>query len=160
VIVLLFPLSTYSLSRLLYIPTEDVNQILEDFHSILDILEDQTCLLRLHHPLFRDFLLDKERCSDSKFWVDEKEAHRRLTESCIRLMSASLKQDICDVDAPGVFVTDIASSRVKQCLPLEVKYACLYWIQHFQKSGAQLHDNDYVYLFLQVHLFHWLEALS
>jgi hypothetical protein len=160
VVVLLSPLSAYSLSRLLYIPTEDVNQILEDLHSILDIPEDQTCLLRLHHPSFRDFLLDKDRCSNPKFWVDEKQAHRRLAESCIRLMSTSLKQDICGVDAPGILVTDIASSRVEQCLPLEVKYACLYWIQHLQKSSAQLHDNDYVHLFLQVHLLHWLEALS
>jgi hypothetical protein len=160
VVVLLSPLSAYSLSRLLYIPTEDVNQILEDLHSILDISEDQTCLLRLHHPSFRDFLLDKDRCSDPKFWVDEKQAHRRLAESCILPMSNSLKQDICGVEAPGVLVTNVASSLVEQCLPLEVKYACLYWIQHLQKSGAQLHDNDQVHRFLQVHLLHWLEALS
>jgi hypothetical protein len=160
VVVLLSPLSAYSLSRLLYIPTEDVNQILEDLHSILDISEDQTCLLRLHHPSFRDFLLDKDRCSDPKFWVDKKQAHRRLAESCILLMSNSLKQDICGVKAPGVFVTNVASSLVDQCLPLEVKYACLYWIQHLQQSGAQLHDNDQVHRFLKVHLLHWLEALG
>jgi hypothetical protein len=33
-------------------------------------------------------------------------------------------------------------------------------IQHLEKSGAQLHDNDQVHRFLQVHLLHWLEALS
>ena len=36
----------------------------------------------------------------------------------------------------------------------------LYWIQHLEKSGAQLHDNDQVHRFLQVHLLPWLEALS
>jgi hypothetical protein len=75
-------------------------------------------------------------------------------------MSASLKQDICGVDTPGVLVTDIASSRVEQCLPLEVKYACLYWIQHLQKSSEQLYDDDQAHQFLQVHLLHWLKALS
>jgi hypothetical protein len=59
-----------------------------------------------------------------------------------------------------MLVTDIESSRVKQCLPLEVQYACLYWVQHFQKCGAQLYDNDQFHQFLQVHLLHWLEALS
>jgi len=37
---------------------------------------------------------------------------------------------------------------------------CLsYWIQHLQKSGTQLQDNDQVYQFLQEHLLHWPEAL-
>jgi hypothetical protein len=34
------------------------------------------------------------------------------------------------------------------------------WIQHLQKSGAQLYDNDQVHQFLEAHLLHWLEALS
>jgi hypothetical protein len=51
-------------------PKQDVAQTLQDLHSILDIPENQTCLLRLHHPSFHDFLLDEGRCSDLKFWVD------------------------------------------------------------------------------------------
>ncbi|KAF2491462.1 WD40 repeat-like protein [Lophium mytilinum] len=39
-------------------------------------------------------------------------------------------------------------------------YACLYWIQHLQKSGRQLHGNDQILQFLQEHLLHWLEALA
>jgi hypothetical protein len=57
-------------------------------------------------------------------------------------------------------VDDVESSRIEQFLPPEVRYACLYWIQHLQKSGAQLHENDYVHQFLQKHLLHWLEALG
>jgi hypothetical protein len=62
--------------------------------------------------------------------------------------------------APGVLATDIKSGQVEQCLPPEIKYACLYWIQHLQKSSAQLYDNDQTHQFLQVHLLHWLEALG
>jgi hypothetical protein len=75
-------------------------------------------------------------------------------------MSASLKQDICSLNAPGVLVTDVESSRVERSLPPEVQYTCLYWIQHLQKSCVQLHDNDQVHQFLQRHLLHWLEALG
>ena len=75
-------------------------------------------------------------------------------------MSSSLKQDICGLDAPGVLVGEVDSSRVETCLPPEVQYACLYWIEHLQKSGGQLHDNDQVHQFLQTHFLHWLEALS
>jgi hypothetical protein len=75
-------------------------------------------------------------------------------------MSTSLKQDVCGQEAPGTLVADIESSRLEKCLPPEVRYACLYWIQHLQKSNAQLYDNDKIHQFLQVHLLHWLEALG
>jgi hypothetical protein len=160
IVVLFSPLSADSLARLLNIAKEDINQSLEDLHAILDIPKDQTHLLRLHHPSFRDFLLNRDRCGNVHFWVDDKQVHRTLAESCIQLMSASLKQDICGLDAPGALVADIESSRVERSLPPELQYACLYWIQHLQKSDAQFYDNGQVHLFLQVHLLHWLEALG
>ena len=75
-------------------------------------------------------------------------------------MSNSLKQDVCRQGAAGTLVADVDRSLIERCLPPEVRYACLYWIQHLQKSGTQLYDNDHVYQFLQEHLLHWLEALS
>ncbi|KAH9209096.1 WD40-repeat-containing domain protein, partial [Leptodontidium sp. 2 PMI_412] len=160
VAVLSSQLSAYALAKLLHITKQEVDQTLEDLRDILDIPEDQTRPLRLHHPSFRNFLLSKDRCIDSKFWVDEKQAHRILAESCIRLMSTSLKQDICGLGTQDVHATDIKSSQIEQCLPFEVQYACLYWVQHLQKSDIQLYDNDQVHRFLQTHLLHWLEALS
>ena len=134
--------------------------MLKDLHAILNIPKDQIRPLCLHHPSFRDFLFDKDRCGNSNFWVDEKQAHRTLADNCIRLMSTSLKQDICHLGAPGVFVADVGRGRVEQYITPEIQYASLYWVQHLQKSGIQLHDNDQVHQFLQVHLLHWLEALS
>jgi hypothetical protein len=84
-VVLLSPLSTSSLSKLLHLPREDVDTIFNDLYAILDIPDDPTRPLRLHHPSFRDFLLNKDRCGD--FWVDEKEAHQKLATGCIQLMS-------------------------------------------------------------------------
>jgi hypothetical protein len=155
IVVLFSPLSPSSLAGLLGVP---VNRTLNDLHSILDIPEGHAQPIRLHHPSFRDFLLDQSRCTDSKFLVDKKEAHQMLADHCIRLMSTALKQDICGVGAPGTLVTDIQSSRVEQCLPPEVQYACLYWVQHLEKCDGQSYDN--VHQFLQTHLLHWLEALS
>ena len=160
IVVLLSPLSAHSLSRLLDVSNEDIDQTLEDLHAILDIPEDPTRPLRLHHPSFRDFLLDKDRCGDLNFWVDEKQVHQTLADNCIRLMATSLQQDICNLGTHGVLVTDIDSGRLEHFLPPEVQYACLYWIHHLQKSGAQLYDDDQVHQFLQNHLLHWLEALS
>ena len=160
IVTLFSPLSIQSLSELINIPKEEVVQTLDDLHAILDIPQDQISPIRLHHPSFRDFLCTKERCSDSNFRVDEKHAHQILAEYCIQLMSKSLKKDICQQEAPGTFVTDVENCRIEQYLPPSVQYACLYWIQHLQKSGTQLYDNGYVYQFLQIYLLYWLEALG
>ncbi|KAH6703049.1 WD40-repeat-containing domain protein [Leptodontidium sp. MPI-SDFR-AT-0119] len=158
IVVLLSPLSISSLSRLLHLPKEEVDQTFEDLYGILDIPEDPTRPLRLHHPSFRDFLLNKDRCGD--FWVNEKEAHQLLAASCIQLMSQTLKKDICGMHSPGSQASQVESSWIEKCLPPEVQYACLYWVQHLQRSGSQVHDGEEVHRFLQAHLLHWLESLG
>jgi hypothetical protein len=156
--ILISPLSPYSLSKLLYVPKEEFDQTLDELHAILDV--HQARPLYLHHPSFRDFLLDKNRCNDPKFWVDEKQAHQELGRSCIQLLSTSLKEDICDVKIPGLNIVEVESSRIEQCIPLEVQYACLYWVQHVRKGGIKLRDDDEIDQFLRHHFLHWLEALS
>lgn len=160
IVSLFSPLSIVSLGRLLSVRKQMLDQLLKDLHAILDIPKAEICPLRLHHPSFRDFLLSEDRCKDPNFLVDEKQAHRMLAESCIQLMSTILKQDIYGLDAPGALVTNIDSSRVEHCIPPELQYACLYWIQHLQKSRTLLRDNDQVHKFLQEHLLHWLETLG
>jgi hypothetical protein len=75
-------------------------------------------------------------------------------------MSEKLRRDICGLSSPGALATDVQQERIKQCLPAELQYACLYWVQHIQKSETQLQDDREVHVFLQKHLLHWLEALS
>ena len=160
IVVLFSPLPTLSIAKLLNIPREDINQTLEDLHAILNIPKQQSHPIRLHHPSFRDFLLDKDRCGDACFWVDEKRAHKDLAGHCITLMSTTLKQNICDLQNPGSLTTDIERSRVEQSLSPEVQYACIHWVQHLLKGDVQLQDNSQVHEFLQKHLLHWLESMS
>ncbi|KAG9245486.1 heterokaryon incompatibility protein-domain-containing protein [Calycina marina] len=157
-VVLRTSLSALSLSRLLGLPKKEVYQTFADLHTILNIPDDSTHQLRLHHPSFRDFLLNKDR--SGKFWVNEEETHQRIAARCIQLMSQTLKKDICDIHAPGSQVTEVESSRIQKCLPPEVQYACLYWVQHLSRSGFQAYDRGEAHMFLQIHLLHWLEALA
>ena len=160
IVVLFSPLSILSIAKLLNIPREGVNQTLEDLHAILNIPKQQSHPIRLHHPSFRDFLLDEDRCGEAHFWVDEKRAHKDLADYCITLMSTTLKQNICDLQNPGSLTTDVERSRVEQTLSPEVQYACIHWVQHLQKGDVQLQDNSQVHKFLQEHLLHWLESMS
>ncbi|KAI9770260.1 MAG: hypothetical protein M1840_003418 [Geoglossum simile] len=160
IVILFSSLSAVSLAKLLHIPEMRTDQMLGNMHSIIEVPKDQDHPIRLHHPSFRDFLLDKQRCCDERFWVDEKKAHKALAKSCLRLMSKNLKKDICDLRAPGTLASEVDSCRVEQCLPADLQYACRYWVQHLQQAQIDLCSHGQIYEFFQKHFLHWLEALS
>ncbi|KAH6663640.1 hypothetical protein B0J14DRAFT_682901, partial [Halenospora varia] len=156
--ILFSPLPAALLAKVISISGTQVTQTLGKLQAILDVPKDVTGLLRLHHPSFRDFLLNKDRYGE--FWVDKKEAHQILATSCIQLMSQTLKKDICGMHAPGSQASQVESSRLQKCLLPEVQYACLSWVQHLQQSGSQAYDGKETHQFLQAYLLHWLEALG
>ena len=156
--ILFDPLSAISLEKLLGVGKGDVGFVLRPLFAVLDVPPKQHSPVRMLHPSFHDFLLDRDRSED--FWVDEKKAHHALAMSCLKLMSANLKRDICDLGAPGILASEVDGHRVEQSLPLDLRYACRFWVQHLQRSKVWADDYVEVYTFLQKHLLHWLEALS
>ena len=161
-IVLLFEsLSAVVLAKVLDTETEVVKVTLSSLHSVLDIAEDEDSPVRLLHPSFRDFLLERERCSDSRFWVNKEEVHKHLAERCLWLLSTSLRRNICNLHTPGTLTCELKRSTVEQQLPVPIQYACRYWVDHLQWGKIGLcNDNGQVHIFLQKHFLHWLEALS
>ena len=160
IVVLFSPLSTASVAELLHIPKVEVDQTLEDLHSILDVPVDPSRPIRLHHPSLRGFLLDPQRYGDPHFWVEEKKAHEALANCCVQFMCEQLRRDICGLHAPGVLAKDVQGDKIKHCLLAELQYACLYWVWHLQNSETVPSDNSLVHLFLRKHLLHWFEVLS
>ena len=166
IVALYSPLSICLLSRLLHLPTENIEGGFADLHAILDIPQDTRRPLRLHHPSFRDFLIDEERCRDldspSPFWVDENETHLELARRCIQLMSSpgKLKENICNLPNPGFLRRDIDDQIIADCLPKEVQYACHYWVDHLEHGSGYICDGSDVYIFLQRFFLYWLEAMS
>jgi hypothetical protein len=111
--ILFSPLSVNALSSVLLFQKRRVNRMLRDLHVILAIPTDNAQPLRLHHPSFRDFLLNKDRCGDA-FWVDEESTHEKLACCCLELMSApsSLRQDMCNLSDPGVLRRDLDEETI------------------------------------------------
>ncbi|PVI06274.1 WD40 repeat-like protein [Periconia macrospinosa] len=119
--------------------------------------------MRLHHPSFNDYILDKTRCRDGRFHVDRGEAHRYLADCCLRLMSDNLKQDICDLKHPGSDVIDFSISRAGEGLSPAILYASTNWYYHLTSSDHVFSDDvqkDKMHAFLKEHLLHWLEVLG
>lgn len=67
---------------------------------------------------------------------------------------------MCKQQKPGTLQKHVDKQKVDGSLKSELQYACLYWIEHLEKSGYEAKDGDHVHKFLQCHLLHWLEALG
>jgi hypothetical protein len=158
--VLFQPLSLIALGYILDMEHTTIYQRLIHLRSVFSVPDNESSPVHLLHPSFRDFLFDSQRCTSHHLPIGEKLAHRRISEQCFYILSKSLKQDICDVKRPGIFVSDIERTKIQQALSLEVKYACTYWVQHTLSSGVELHDDHWIHGFLKQHILHWLEALS
>ncbi|KAH7113283.1 hypothetical protein B0J11DRAFT_595576 [Dendryphion nanum] len=158
------PLSAQSLDQLLGMKLGNVDSILSDLHAIVYTPQQQEggiwgSPLRLHHPSLHDYLINEKRC-DERFHVPSTKAHKILFEHCLALMSAQLKQDICDLKAPGSRSADLSESQLEQNLSPATQYACLSWFFHFQNSGQRLSDEDHVHNFLTTYFLFWLESLA
>ena len=160
IIVLSDTLSTASHTKLHAVSIAETRQTLEPLHSVLDVPQDENSPIQLFHLSFRDFLVNKERCGDARFWIDEEKTHNYLCTSCLRLLSDQLETDMCGLGRPGACVIDVERKQVDKRFSPEVKYACRYWILHFQRSNLEICDNVPVLRFLEKHFLHWLEALS
>jgi len=133
---------------------------LEPLHSVLNVPEDESSPIELFHLSFRDFLLDKKRCPDPRFWIDEKTAHNDLFIRCFELMSEHLMRDMCSLRLPGALASEIKKSKVEKCLFFDVQYACRYWVEHLQRGNFDPCNYGQIHKFLEEHFLHWLEALS
>jgi hypothetical protein len=162
IVVLFTPLAVPALQLLLEITMDEITRTLIDLHSILHIPPAESDELRLHHPSFRDYLVNPSRCDRESLQVDEKGAHRRLLMNCLLLMSAALKENICGLSHsnPGILRTEVEEKHIQQYIHPALRYACLYWVQHLRRSEIKIYDKDPVDLFMRQYLLPWLEALS
>ena len=162
IVILASPLSTTSLARLLSISKARVDQTLDLLHSVLSIPSNADTPVRLLHLSFRDFLLDTEKRGKHLFWIDAKDVHKILATKCLDRLSLGecLKKDICDLRTPGRPRANIDKQTIDAHLPLDIQYACQYWVYHSKECGSVIRDDDQAHNFLQCHFLHWLEALS
>ncbi|RDA95348.1 hypothetical protein CP533_3444 [Ophiocordyceps camponoti-saundersi (nom. inval.)] len=153
------PLSIATLSCILSVGQDIIKSQLSMLHSVLSVPKSETTPVRLFHISFRDFLLSDQ--NKSRFRIDEKLAHRDLATSCLRIMTDSLKKDICGLQRLGLYDATIERNEVDKVIPFEVQYACLNWVIHLQgarETAGSLYDD--AYSFLKCKFLQWIEALS
>ncbi|KAI0026490.1 hypothetical protein K488DRAFT_92471 [Vararia minispora EC-137] len=136
-------------------------------HAILDHLD--SLLLNVHddekpisplHTSFREFLIDPAR--NHSFSIDLREAHRRLARSCLLRMYSDLRFNICHLETSFKRNQDIPDldTRILQCIPSCLHYACLYWDGHLGQTRFNPDMYILVQTLFQEKFLFWLEALS
>ncbi|KAL8911316.1 MAG: hypothetical protein Q9171_003481 [Xanthocarpia ochracea] len=157
--------SICGLAGLLGVSDKRVEQSLCRLHSVLNIPKDVESSIRLLHPSFRDYLLDKKR-SDARFCVDRGLKHEDLAKHCLRVMSTGLKRNMGHLTTPGSPPHDAKREHLNTQLPKHVQYACQYWVDHLKDIKADSgtkhsfpNDGD-IQSFFQKDFLHWLEAMS
>ena len=166
IIALFDTLPATALAGLLSTKLQTISVTLRSLHSVLHVSEHQSDPIRLLHPSFREFLFDKQRCSETAFWIDEKEVHRMIAKHCLHVMSIALKRNVCCLETPGMLRRDIPAILVNEKIPAHVQYACRYWVSHVREaaglygSDVIFHDDGLLEDFFRTSYLFWLEAMS
>ena len=124
--------------------------------SLLACVLGQSPTVRILHPSFADFLMDRERCGKDMWYIDRNFHNRRIATKCLERMDRSLKRNIC-----GLPLIPNWTRNVRDQLSQDLAYACVSWIEHVclikgDDPSIVKRVND----FLHRHLLHWLEAMS
>ena len=160
------PLSKNGLSYLLQdVSTpSDISTTLNPLSSLLlvpESIDDPVCIF---HKSFPDFLMDPERCQDIRFFIDPSVHCTGILLSCLNLMEAKLKRNICGLDdyADLSSVNDLPACRKKH-IGDGLEYACQFWTKHLVRSPSSGPNvgkvQQAVEKFFTKHLLFWIEVL-
>jgi WD40 repeat protein len=159
IVVLRTALSIEALAALLELSSEELRMTLAGLQPIIRLSDHPSTPICLHHPTFREFLLEKSRCSVQCLWIDEKEIHGALADSCVEHMSRMLPVYLESFQLAQSLPNGSKSRhRVPQVSP-SLRYACLYWIEHYRQSRIQLRDGDHAHRFFKTFSNEWVQVM-
>ena len=164
ILVLQDQISPGSLDALLQLDSESgsVRDILIQLHSVLEIPESDSSVIRIIHSSFPDCMFDPQRC-DARFHVDKQNCHTQLARLCLDAMGC-LKRNMCELDDPSLFLLnrDIPNlgARISRHIPLHVQYACKYWAHHLSLARPDEGLLKPLDTFLHGKLLYWVEVSS
>lgn len=81
IVVLFNILFAQELAALLSVSLNEIASALSCLHSVINIFKDMLYLIRLLHPSFQDFFLDKKRYADVNIRIEANKVHKNLTRN-------------------------------------------------------------------------------
>jgi hypothetical protein len=151
------PLDIATIDSILGIRT--TRHIVKSLSSVLDVTGDGP--VHILHPTFREFLEDKNVAKE--FHVDISDAHKRVAVGCLAVMKAKLEFNICQFESS--FNLNRSIDDLKDRIPKELQYACVYWPDHVTSSNNygtpdQEVNTAVVEIVNDIYPLYWMEGMS
>ena len=167
VLLVFYPLSRKTLSELLKncgTPSH-ISSTLRSLHSLLLVPTSEVDPIRTFHKSFPDFVTDRGRCKDERFFVSPSVHHIDILSSCLDLMKERLRKNICNLDGcPTLREVKDLPVRKETYIGNALEYACRFWTKHLVEIGGKgphlKRVRKLVDRFFTKHLLFWIEVLS
>ena len=158
------PLSRLQIAEILGIDPYLITTTFRHLHSVLLVPKEDFKEIRVFHKSFPDFLQDRDRCPDPKFFIDSVVHHGNIALDCLEMLK-KLKPNPCNLPD---FVMNQDVPNLPELLVDKVgegtRYACGYWAIHVQSSPT---TNDYAHRliasatqFFMGNAIAWVEIMS
>ncbi|KAG8949586.1 hypothetical protein FRC03_000310 [Tulasnella sp. 419] len=163
IVTLLDPLPVKSMEQLMHAEEGSALPLLSPLHSVLSVPDNSAEPIRIFHKSFPDFMVVRNRCTDSRLLVESDSSHSRLALHCLVTMNAKLHRNMCQLKNEFIMNADITDLPIllEERVGHDVMYACQFWavqLQHATPTDNNL--KDAVRLFATTKLLNWLEILS
>ncbi|KAF4613239.1 hypothetical protein D9613_010773 [Agrocybe pediades] len=154
------PMSTKSLSVLLALEHQEVEDTLSRFQSVLHVQEGEMRLVSVLHASFPDFLFDKSR--SLRFHCDLVQHHGELSAFCFDVMDKELRFNICGLESSFLFDRDVPDleQKIERNISQALLYACKHWSSHLHEGAFTEVNHVKLVHFLCLHLLFWMEVLN
>src|SRR5258708_13535207 len=139
-----------------------VKMALNQIQSIIPIPTDLSQPIQIYHPSFPDFITSRERCPDSRFYVDTSIHERRRALHCLDILNNQLSKGVETLLKPMEEASSVPRDALLRTIPLEVQYACRFWAVHVTFSSINNSDKEImerVDLFSSTMLLRWVASM-
>ncbi len=139
-----------------------VEMALNRIQSIIPVPTDPSRPIQIYHPSFPDFVTSRERCPDSRFYVNTSTHERRLALQCLDILNNRLSEGVETLLKPTGKASAMSKDSVLRTIPQEVQYACRFWAVHVAFSAMDNNDEDLMKrldLFPSTMLLRWVVSM-
>ncbi len=151
------------IARILEQDEDRVRTALNPIQSLIPIPTDPSRPIQIYHPSFPDFVTSRERCPDSRFYVDTLTHERRLGLQCLDILNHRLSEGVETLLKPTDEADTVSKDTVlHRVIPQEVQYACRFWALHVAFSSMDDSDDELMErldLFSSTMLLRWVVSM-
>ncbi|KIL62673.1 hypothetical protein M378DRAFT_752536 [Amanita muscaria Koide BX008] len=159
------PLPVSTLAHLVNIDVDDIHAVIDHLQSVILMDGD---VPHIYHKSFPEYLTDQARCKDRHLQIDPRTHHMQIATRCFEIMDKHLKRNILGLGDPARFMSNedglkkdgITDEQLEAKVPQQLRYACVYWVNHFELANIDVDLMNRLEKFAADHMLYWFEVLS